>query len=141
MGIPLVAVSLDADLHQNSADNRRLTDHLYGGDARYRLCQEAILGIGGVRMLRALGYRDIQRFHMNEGHASLLTVELVYEKARERGESTITPELVQTIKPLCLLTTHTPVPAGHDQCPLSPVARVITGYGHDFDQRSRPARR
>jgi starch phosphorylase len=128
---------LDADLPENAAEDRCLTDHLYGGDARYRLCQEVILGIGGVRMLRALGYRNIRRFHMNEGHAGLLILELAHEKARERGETTITREVVQTIKPLCVFTTHTPVVAGHDQFPLTLVARVITGYGHDFDERAR----
>jgi starch phosphorylase len=55
---------LDADLPANAPEDRRLTDHLYGGDTRYRLCQEVILGIGGVRMLRALGYRNLRRFHM-----------------------------------------------------------------------------
>ena len=128
---------LDADLPENAAEDCRLTDHLYGGDARYRLCQEVILGIGGVRMLRALGYRNIRRFHMNEGHAGLLTLELAYEKAHERGETTITREVVQTVKPLCVFTTHTPVVAGHDQFPLALVARVITGYGHDFDERAQ----
>ena len=128
---------LDADLPENAAEDCRLTDHLYGGDARYRLCQEVILGIGGVRMLRALGYRNIRRFHMNEGHAALLTLELAHEKARERGETTITREVVQMIKPLCVFTTHTPVVAGHDQFPLTLVARVITDYGHDFDERAR----
>ncbi|HEY2967331.1 MAG TPA: alpha-glucan family phosphorylase [Casimicrobiaceae bacterium] len=128
---------LDADLPENAAEDRCLTDHLYGGDTRYRLCQEVILGIGGVRMLRALGYRNIRRFHMNEGHAGLLTLELAHEKARERGETTITREVVQMVKPLCVFTTHTPVIAGHDQFPLDMVARVITGYGHDFDERAR----
>jgi starch phosphorylase len=128
---------LDADLPDNAADDRRLTDHLYGGDARYRLCQEVILGIGGVRMLRSLGYRNIRRFHMNEGHASLLTVELANEAARERGETTISRDVVQAVKPLCVFTTHTPVGSGHDQFPLSLVARVITDYGHDFDERAR----
>jgi starch phosphorylase len=127
---------LDADLPENAAEDRRLTDHLYGGDACYRLCQEVILGIGGVRMLRALGYSNIRRFHMNEGHASLLTVELAYERARQQGETTITREIVQSVRPLCVFTTHTPVAAGHDQFPLSLVARVITGYGHDFDERA-----
>ena len=74
---------------------------------------------------------------MNEGHAALLTVELAHEKARERGETTITREIVQSIKPLCVFTTHTPVAAGHDQFPLALVAHVITGYGHDFDERAR----
>lgn len=56
---------LDSDLPENSEGDRTLTHYLYGGDRRYRLCQEVILGIGGVRMLRALGYKDIERFHMN----------------------------------------------------------------------------
>ena len=66
---------LDTDLPENHETHRGLTHHLYGGDARYRLCQETILGIGGVRMLRALGYDGLERFHMNEGHASLLVCE------------------------------------------------------------------
>src|SRR6185436_14800091 len=57
---------LDTDCPQNSDWDRRLTDLLYGGDARYRLCQEAVLGIGGVKMLRRLGYMDISVFHLNE---------------------------------------------------------------------------
>jgi glucan phosphorylase len=79
---------------------------------------------------------------MNAGHASLLTVELAYEKARERGESTISREAVQAIKPLCVFTTHTPVAAGHDQFPLTLVARVITGRSGNASLRSawrRPA--
>jgi hypothetical protein len=73
---------LDTDLPENTDWDRHLTHHLYGGDAWYRLCQEAVLGIGGVRMLRALGHSKLQRFHMNEGHASLLTLELLFEEAR-----------------------------------------------------------
>ena len=63
---------LDSDLPENSEWDRTLTHYLYGGDQHYRLCQEVILGIGGVRMLRALGHHEIERFHMNEGHSSLL---------------------------------------------------------------------
>jgi starch phosphorylase len=63
---------LDSDLPENSEWDRTLTHFLYGGDQHYRLCQEVVLGVGGVRMLRALGYEFIKRFHMNEGHASLL---------------------------------------------------------------------
>jgi starch phosphorylase len=123
---------LDADLPENSDWDRHITDSLYGGDDHYRLCQEVVLGIGGVRMLRALGYQDIKRFHMNEGHASLLVVELVHERALAQ-QTRISRELTATIKPLCVFTTHTPVPAGHDKFPLELVARVVTGYGHDFD--------
>ena len=80
---------LDTDLPENRAEDRSLTDVLYGGDARYRLMQEAVLGIGGVRMLRALGYGQLERFHMNEGHAALLALELVDETARQAGRTNI----------------------------------------------------
>ncbi|MEO8353537.1 MAG: alpha-glucan family phosphorylase, partial [Chthoniobacteraceae bacterium] len=73
---------LDCDLPENGEWDRALTDHLYGGNFHYRLCQEIVLGIGGVRMLRALGYHDVPRFHMNEGHAALLGLELLDERAR-----------------------------------------------------------
>ena len=126
---------LDAELAENTEGDRALTDTLYGGDDRYRLCQEVILGIGGVRMLRALGYQNIRRFHMNEGHASLLTLELVHELAAKEN-APITPELAQRIKPLCVFTTHTPVSAGHDQFPLSLVEQVLTCYGTAFNQRA-----
>ena len=76
---------LDTDLPENSEWDRTLTHFLYGGDEHYRLCQEIILGIGGVRMLRALGCDALERFHMNEGHASLLTIELLEELARKAG--------------------------------------------------------
>ncbi len=70
---------LDTDLPENAEEDRSLTHWLYGGDPEYRLCQEAILGMAGMRMLRTLGYGAIERFHMNEGHASLLTLELLDE--------------------------------------------------------------
>jgi glycogen phosphorylase len=127
---------LDTDLPENDPRDRSLTDFLYGGDERYRLCQEAVLGIGGVRILRALGYDSIRRFHMNEGHASLLVVELGYELARREGHG-ITDDIVQRVKPLCAFTTHTPVPAGHDQFALRLVEQVITGYGDMFRARAQ----
>src|SRR5215831_15137583 len=65
---------LDANLPENAPEDRRLTDHLYGGDTRYRLCQEAILGLGGVALLRALDYSRLTTYHMNEGHSALLTL-------------------------------------------------------------------
>jgi len=76
---------LDTDLPENSEWDRTLTHYLYGGDLHYRLCQEVVLGIGGVRMLRALGHRDITRYHMNEGHSSLLALELLDEEAQRAG--------------------------------------------------------
>jgi starch phosphorylase len=135
---------LDTDLEQNAKWDRGITHHLYGGDAHYRLCQEVVLGIGGVRMLRALGYSDIKRYHMNEGHAALLTLELAYtlskqawDMAYEQIRHSVTAEVLHLIKPKCIFTTHTPVPAGHDAFPLELVGRVITGYRDAFYERAR----
>jgi starch phosphorylase len=116
---------LDVNLPENGEADRALTDVLYGGDARYRLCQEAILGLGGVRMLRALGYDGLTRFHMNEGHAALLGVELLEEAARAAGRDTVTEADVERVRGQCVFTTHTPVAAGHDQFPLDLVSRVL----------------
>jgi len=116
---------LDVDLPENSEWDRTLTDYLYGGDLHYRLCQETVLGIGGVRMLRALGYTDVGRFHMNEGHASLLTVALLDEQAKSAGHKAFTREDVEEVRRKCVFTTHTPVPAGHDKFPLDMVMHVL----------------
>lgn len=116
---------LDTDLPENLEADRRLTDVLYGGDSRYRLMQEVVLGIGGVRMLRALGCSSIERFHMNEGHAALLALELVDETARATGRSNIVQADIERARKLCVFTTHTPVAAGHDQFPLELVEQVL----------------
>jgi starch phosphorylase len=121
---------LDSDLECNTPWDRGVTRTLYGGDWHYRLCQEVILGIGGVRMLRALGYGEIERFHMNEGHASLLTLELMQEEARRNGRKSIEIGDLASVRQKCIFTTHTPVPAGHDQFPLREVSRVL---GHSDD--------
>lgn len=122
---------LDTDLPENSAWDRTLTHYLYGGDPHYRLCQEVILGTGGVRILRTLGYHDLQRFHMNEGHASLLTLELLQEHLQKNNRSflDIEPEDIEVVRRQCVFTTHTPVPAGHDQFPLDLVDRVLGSRG------------
>lgn len=127
---------LDSDLPENAEADRHLTDFLYGGDDRYRLCQEIILGIGGVRLLRALGYTNIRRFHMNEGHAALLVLELGFEEMQRRGLNEATREVALAVKPLCVFTTHTPVPAGHDQFPLTLVREVLTDYHGAYNQRA-----
>lgn len=116
---------LDADLTENSDWDRTLTHFLYGGDQYYRLCQEVVLGIGGVRMLRELGFHKIRQFHMNEGHASLLTLELLDEKASSAGRESPSQEDVVAVHDRCVFTTHTPVPAGHDQFPMDLVTRVL----------------
>jgi len=122
---------LDTDLPENSEWDRTLTDFLYGGDQHYRLCQELILGIGGVRMLRALGYDRIERLHMNEGHASLLTLELLDEEAKKAGRESVMRSDIEAVKRKCIFTTHTPVPAGHDQFPIDLMRRVL-GERDDF---------
>jgi starch phosphorylase len=109
---------LDTDVPENSLFDRTLTNQLYGGDARYRLLQEVVLGIGGVRMLRALGHHDVGRFHLNEGHAALLALELLDEAARADGRPSFTDDDVAAVRSRCVFTTHTPVAAGHDQFPL-----------------------
>jgi len=116
---------LDSDLPENSEWDRTLTHYLYGGDLHYRLCQEVILGIGGVRMLRALGQPEIARYHMNEGHSSLLALELLDEEARRAGRTSPNHDDVQTVREKCVFTTHTPVVAGHDQFPLTLVHQII----------------
>lgn len=114
---------LDTDVPENDPRDRSLTDHLYGGDARYRLAQEIVLGIGGVRMLRALG-RDPDRFHLNEGHAALLALERFREEVRRRPEAT--HEALDRVRDGCVFTTHTPVRAGHDEFPIE-LAREVLG--------------
>jgi starch phosphorylase len=119
---------LDTDVPENSPWDRTLTDYLYGGDEHYRLCQEVVLGIGGIRMLRQLGFQGIERYHMNEGHASLLTWELLREQAQRSGRSEPTAADVEAVRHQCVFTTHTPVAAGHDQFPLELVNRVLGGH-------------
>jgi len=131
-GFKVPVYFLDADLQENAEWDRTLTHYLYGGDQHYRLCQEVILGIGGVRMLRALGYDRIERFHMNEGHSSLLTVELLDEEAKLAGRESITHKDIESVREKCVFTTHTPVPAGHDQFPLDLVSRVL-GHREVFE--------
>ena len=116
---------LDSDLPENDERDRTLTHVLYGGDQRYRLAQEVILGIGGVKMLRALGYDRIDRFHMNEGHSSLLTLELLNEEQTRSGRSSMLAADTETVKKKCVFTTHTPVAAGHDQFPMDLVKQVM----------------
>ena len=124
---------LDADLPSNEECDRALTGTLYGGDAYYRLRQEVLLGIGGIRMLRALGHTDILRYHMNEGHAALLTLELLAAQATLNSRTSIRAEDIEIVRKRCVFTTHTPVPAGHDKFPLEYMLRVFPGETKLFD--------
>jgi len=85
-GFEVPVYFLDTNLPENTEFDRGLTDFLYGGDEHYRLCQEIILGVGGVRMLRALGYEHLKIFHLNEGHSALLILELLDEEARRNQQ-------------------------------------------------------
>jgi starch phosphorylase len=124
---------LDADLEGNDQKDRDLTGSLYGGDPYYRLSQEVLLGVGGVRMLRALGYKDLMRFHMNEGHAALLTMELLDEEAKRAGRTSVKAEDIEKVRGKCVFTTHTPVPAGHDKFPVEYLTRLFPGQVRFFD--------
>lgn len=101
---------LDTDTPENTPEDRHLTARLYGGDHRTRLCQELLLGIGGVRALRAVGH-DPQVWHANEGHPAFLLVERIRELI-EQG-MTLT-KAAEQVRLNTVFTTHTPVPAGHD---------------------------
>ena len=118
---------LDSDVDGNDPWDRRLTDHLYGGDTYYRLCQEAILGLGGIHLLHALGCQP-EVCHMNEGHASLLAVGLLEARLTPAPLSEATEEDADAIAQQCVFTTHTPVPAGHDQFGLDQMQQVL---GHE----------
>ncbi|HAM51312.1 MAG TPA: alpha-glucan family phosphorylase, partial [Nitrospiraceae bacterium] len=117
---------LDTDIPENRPEDRGITAQLYGGDKAYRLKQEIVLGIGGVRMLNRLGF-VIKKFHMNEGHASLLSLELLKEHKRDIEE--VWDERlvwdIEKVKDLCVFTTHTPVEAGHDKFPYELVSNVL----------------
>jgi len=130
-GFEVPVYFLDTNLPENTEFDRSLTDFLYGGDEHYRLCQEIILGVGGVRMLRALGYENLKIFHLNEGHSALLILELLDEEARRNLREAIADSDKETVRNKCVFTTHTPVPAGHDQFPIDLVKRVL-GDRNDF---------
>jgi starch phosphorylase len=104
-GFALPIYFLDTDFDGNSPEDRKLTWQLYGGDQRYRLLQELILGVGGLRMLRDLGYDNLRTFHLNEGHAGFITLELLREMGYDDYDK---------VREQVVFTTHTPVPAGHD---------------------------
>jgi starch phosphorylase len=119
-------ILLDTDVPLNAPQDREITHYLYGGDATYRLKQEIVLGIGGVRMLQALGFR-VRKYHMNEGHSALLTLPLLHRFAYplqdiHPGEL---PYDIPRLREACVFTTHTPVASAHDQYGYDMVERVL----------------
>ncbi|MFY9992923.1 MAG: alpha-glucan family phosphorylase [Rhodoplanes sp.] len=122
--IPIIL--LDTNVSENEARDRTITNRLYFGDERDRIKQEAVLGIGGVRVLRALGFR-IETYHLNEGHAAFLCLALL-----DQHRITPIPGVpepfkydVHAVREKCVFTTHTPVEAGHDSFDYGDVRRIV----------------
>ena len=126
---------LDTDLPENVPEDRGIAGRLYGGDQRYRLCQEAVLGIGGVAMLEALGHGTDLQHHMNEGHSSLLTLALLERETGKRGLASASEADIEAVRSRCIFTTHTPVPAGHDKFSVDLVREVVGETQVDVLQR------
>lgn len=126
-GVPVLL--LDTDLDQNDAQDREITHHLYGDNESYRLKQEIVLGIGGAAMLKALGF-GIRTYHLNEGHAALLTIYLLRQFPRS-AEDVIPGEPLYEhaqVRECCVFTTHTPVAAAFDKFPYPLVESVLGDY-------------
>jgi starch phosphorylase len=121
-GFTVPVLLLDTGFAENAPADRALTGQLYGGDDRYRLAQEIVLGVGGVRLLAAAGYTDLHRYHLNEGHAALAPLELARVMNADRAEGAWD---MAEVKSRCVFTTHTPVPAGHDRFDWGLVERVL----------------
>ncbi len=139
-GYAVPVIMLDTDLEENAPEDRLITQRLYGGDQAYRLRQEIVLGIAGLRILRALGF-EIHTYHLNEGHAALLCLDLL--RRYQRSGDAILPEEcsdfvkdlcaaclydVMRVREFCVFTTHTPVEAGHDRFPYSLVERLLGDF-------------
>lgn len=116
---------LDTDVDQNETEDRHITGRLYGGDATDRLKQEVILGIGGERALRALGF-EIRTYHLNEGHAALLPLRLLLETAGQKGAPQIHDETA--VRKRCVFTTHTPVATAFDQFGYDVVQNLLGDF-------------
>lgn len=116
---------LDTAIPENTPWDQSLTDHLYGGDDHYRLCQQVVLGLGGVAMLRALGHRRVHAYHMNEGYSALVVLALLEEQTWGSGLHTVSGAQIEAVRQRCVFTTHTPVPAGHGYFSMDLVRGVL----------------
>ncbi len=116
---------MDTDVERNAPQDRELSARLYGGDREMRISQEFVLGIGGVRAVRALGYHPAV-WHMNEGHSAFLGLERARELIQEYGLSFA--EAVEAVRAGTLFTTHTPVPAGNDSFAFELVEKFFWQY-------------
>lgn len=124
-GASLPVYLLDTDLPENSAFDRSITDSLYGGDEHYRFCQELVLGFGGFKLLQKLQYNSIESYHMNEGHSALLALRLLEKRLDQSFAGRVKKLDIDGIRKMCIFTTHTPVPAGHDQFPRKLAEQVL----------------
>jgi len=124
-GFVVPVYMLDTDVPGNSDWDRTLTDTLYGGDQHYRICQEVVLGIGGISLLRHVGVKNANSYHMNEGHAAFLTLALLEEQLKLRKYTVPVEADVEVVRRRCVFTTHTPVEAGHDRFPWGLVEQVL----------------
>jgi len=133
-GYEIPIILLDTDVVENVPEDRKITSQLYGGDNSYRLKQEAVLGIGGVRMLSALGF-ETHTYHLNEWHSAFLALELL--RRYRRPKETVGPGEcnfdIGRVKERCVFTTHTPVESGHDRFPY-PLAEQILGDYFDINE-------
>lgn len=116
---------LDTDLEENDPRDRVITDHLYGGDEHYRLCQEIVLGFGGIAMIQALDYPSVKIYHMNEGHSAFATLALLEQQAGGEPRPSFSEIEAEAVRCQCVFTTHTPVPAGHDRFSTDLVRHVL----------------
>jgi len=116
---------LDTRLEENIEQDRAITDYLYGGDEHYRLCQEVVLGVAGLAMLRRLGHHEIATYHMNEGHSALLALCLLEDVLTARKASLPEHHDIDVVRKRCIFTTHTPVPAGHDRFSSGLVSQIL----------------
>ncbi len=128
LGHEIPILLLDSDLDQNDLEDRKLTHHLYGDGENYRLKQELILGLGGIRLLRALGFHT-HIYHLNEGHAAFLTLDLL-NRYRVPSDDVRPGEPLfdlAKVRERCVFTTHTPVEAGHDRFSYDAFESLVPG--------------
>jgi len=128
-GYSIPVIYLDTNLPENSDEDKILTDQLYGGDESYRIKQEVVLGIGGARMIKKMGFQ-IKKYHMNEGHAAFLTLELLHEFKQDIEKVWDEDHVwdIEPVKDLCVFTTHTPVEAGHDKFTYELFSKVFGDF-------------
>ncbi|MCK9204358.1 MAG: alpha-glucan family phosphorylase, partial [Bacteroidales bacterium] len=116
---------MDTDIDENEENDRKITHQLYGGDLENRLCQELLLGLGGIRMLDSMNIKP-DLYHSNEGHSAFIGLERLRKLIQ--NEKLTFPQAMEVVRSSTLFTTHTPVPAGHDTFPEDILRRYLSHY-------------